>query len=92
MARPPLTDEELIARFGPHLNVAPPGGWNADLEVDRDGRVVEGSIEVIREDNPTATAAFLKDLRKCRFTPARIGGMPVPFKMTLGMETNRRQP
>ena len=36
MANPPLTDEELIARFGPHLNVAPPGGWNADLEVDRE--------------------------------------------------------
>ncbi len=35
MARPPLSDEELIARFGPHLNQAPPGGWDAGLEVDR---------------------------------------------------------
>jgi assimilatory nitrate reductase catalytic subunit len=36
MARPPITDEELVARYGPHLNVAPPGGWNADLEIDRE--------------------------------------------------------
>ena len=35
MARPPLTDDELIARYGPHLNEAPPGGWNAGIEVDR---------------------------------------------------------
>ena len=33
----PTTDhrEELIARYGPHLNEAPPGGWDAGLEVDR---------------------------------------------------------
>ncbi len=37
MARPPITDEELIARYGPHLNEAPPGGWNAGL-ADRQGR------------------------------------------------------
>lgn len=36
MARPPVTDEELIARYGPHLNEAPPGGWNAGLEIDRE--------------------------------------------------------
>ena len=35
MARPPLTDEELIARYGPHLNEAPPGGWNAGIEIDK---------------------------------------------------------
>jgi assimilatory nitrate reductase catalytic subunit len=35
MARPPITDEELIARYGPHLNEAPPGGWNAGLEIDK---------------------------------------------------------
>jgi assimilatory nitrate reductase catalytic subunit len=36
MARPPLRDEELVARYGPHLNEAPPGGWNAGLTVDRE--------------------------------------------------------
>ena len=35
MARPPVTEEELVARYGPHLNEAPPGGWDAGLEVDR---------------------------------------------------------
>ena len=35
MARPPVTEEELIARYGPHLNEAPPGGWDAGVEVDR---------------------------------------------------------
>ena len=35
MARPPVTDAELIERYGPHLNQAPPGGWNAGIEVDR---------------------------------------------------------
>ena len=35
MARPPITDEELIARYGPHLNEAPPGGWDAGLEIDK---------------------------------------------------------
>ena len=35
MARPPLSDEELIARYGPHLNEAPPGGWDAGIEPDR---------------------------------------------------------
>ena len=35
MARLPLTDAELIEPDGPHLNQAPPGGWNAGIEVDR---------------------------------------------------------
>ena len=36
MARPPLSEAELVARYGPHLNEAPPGGWDAGLEVDRE--------------------------------------------------------
>lgn len=35
MAHKPVSDEELIERFGPHLNQAPPGGWDAGLEIDR---------------------------------------------------------
>jgi assimilatory nitrate reductase catalytic subunit len=30
-----MTDEELVEKFGPHLNEAPPGGWDAGLEYDR---------------------------------------------------------
>ncbi len=37
MAHPPATEDELVARYGPHLNQAPPGGWNAGLgRVDRE--------------------------------------------------------
>lgn len=37
MARPPLSEEALVARYGPHLNQAPPGGWNQGLdEIDRE--------------------------------------------------------
>ncbi len=35
MARRPVSDEELIERYGPHLNEAPPGGWDAGLEIDK---------------------------------------------------------
>jgi assimilatory nitrate reductase catalytic subunit len=35
MARRPLSDEELLAKYGPHLNEAPPGGWDAGVEPDR---------------------------------------------------------
>jgi assimilatory nitrate reductase catalytic subunit len=36
MARPPITEDELVARYGPHLNQAPPGGWNAGVDIDRE--------------------------------------------------------
>ncbi len=36
MAQFPVTEEELIARYGPHLNETPPGGWNAGIEFDRE--------------------------------------------------------
>jgi assimilatory nitrate reductase catalytic subunit len=35
MAGPPVTEEELVARYGPHLNEAPPGGWHTGVEPDR---------------------------------------------------------
>ena len=36
MATKPVTDEELIEKYGPHLNQAPPGGWNAGLKVEKE--------------------------------------------------------
>ena len=36
MARPPLSEDDLVARYGPHLNQAPPGGWDAGMEADRE--------------------------------------------------------
>ncbi len=35
MARPAVDEATLIAKYGPHLNRRPPGGWDADLEIDR---------------------------------------------------------
>ena len=36
MAELPVTEEELIERYGPHLNRTPPGGWNAGLDVEKE--------------------------------------------------------
>ena len=36
MAKIPVTEEQLIATYGPHLNEAPPGGWNAGIDFDRE--------------------------------------------------------
>jgi len=35
MARIPVTEEALLARFGPHLNESPPGGWDSGSDADR---------------------------------------------------------
>lgn len=35
MATRPVSEQELIDRFGPHLNETPPGGWDADLTIDK---------------------------------------------------------
>jgi assimilatory nitrate reductase catalytic subunit len=35
MAKIPITEAGLIEAYGPHLNEAPPGGWDAGLEVDK---------------------------------------------------------
>ena len=32
MATPPVSEQDLIDRYGPHLNLAPPGGWQRDVE------------------------------------------------------------
>ena len=36
MARYPISEDELVAHFGPHLNQAPPGGWDAGVDADRE--------------------------------------------------------
>ena len=35
MARLPVTEAELIERYGPHLNEAPPGGWDSVGPIDK---------------------------------------------------------
>jgi len=36
MARTPVSEDALVAAYGPHLNKVPPGGWNAGLDFDRE--------------------------------------------------------
>lgn len=39
MATFPVSEQALVDRYGPHLNSAPPGGWDADTtEIDRQVR------------------------------------------------------
>lgn len=35
MATIPITEEQLIEIYGPHLNRTPPGGWDAGIEIDK---------------------------------------------------------
>jgi assimilatory nitrate reductase catalytic subunit len=35
MAQLPISEQDLVDRYGPHLNRTPPGGWDADIEYDR---------------------------------------------------------
>ena len=62
MARPPITDEELIARYGPHLNEAPPGGWNA------------GHRARPRRRTPTAASAASSAASSSRCTDNEVVG------------------
>ncbi|MEO6987695.1 MAG: molybdopterin oxidoreductase family protein, partial [Aquihabitans sp.] len=36
MARLPISEEDLVAKYGPHLNETPKGGWNAGIDIDRE--------------------------------------------------------
>ncbi len=36
MAHPPMTEAELVEKYGPHLNEVPPGGWDAGVDFDRE--------------------------------------------------------
>ncbi len=63
------------------------GRVRVEFEVGRDGRVVEASVKVLEGTNAKAAEHFVKAIRQCRYAPARVGGVPVPVRMTLGMST-----
>lgn len=48
------------------------------LEIARDGSVVPGSVAIEDAEDPRAAARLAERLGRCRFAPARIGGVPVP--------------
>ena len=70
-----------------HLNAqiaSQRGNASVEFEVARDGSVVDSSVVLVSYEDPNFADRFVAGLRKCRFTPARIGGVPVPFKMVFG--------
>jgi hypothetical protein len=63
------------------------GRVRVGFELGADGWVVESSIDVTTVDNAKMAQHFLKTIKECRFAPARIGGVPVPVRMTLAAST-----
>ncbi len=74
MARPPISDEELIATYGPHLNEAPPGGWHTGAEPDR-VVFVSGATE--------AANAIAAHLRRSLSADARVALNPTEHPCVL---------
>jgi hypothetical protein len=48
------------------------------VEVDTEGKPVPATVQVLENDSPSATNALVAGILRCRFTPARIGGRPIP--------------
>lgn len=63
------------------------GRLRVEFEVDREGRVVETSINVLTQDNPKAAEHFVKAIKGCQYLPARVGGMGVPVRMTMALSS-----
>lgn len=53
------------------------------LVVDENGRPVAGSAQVIEASHPAFEAATLRAVERFRFRPARMGGTPVPVRVTI---------
>jgi protein TonB len=53
------------------------------LIVDENGRPVAGSAQVIEASHPAFEAATLRAVDRFRFRPARMGGTPVPVRVTI---------
>ena len=60
------------------------GNVRVEFEVARDGSVVDSSVVLVSHEDLNLAQRYVEGLRKCRFTPARIGGVPVPFRMVTG--------
>ena len=60
------------------------GNIQVEFEVARDGTVLGSSVVLVSVEDPNFAERYVEGLRKCRFTPARIGGVPVPFRMSTG--------
>lgn len=54
------------------------GRLSVVLEISRTGEVVPGSVVIEDAEQPRAARRLAERLARCRFAPARIGGVPVP--------------
>ncbi|HEX5872670.1 MAG TPA: TonB family protein, partial [Longimicrobium sp.] len=57
-----------------------------ELVVDEEGIPVEGSARVIEASHPAFGDAALRAVDRFRFRPARIGGTPVPVRVTIPIQ------
>lgn len=61
------------------------GNLKVEFEVNREGRVAASSVKLLQSDNAKAAESFVETIQECRYMPARIGGVPVPVRMTMSM-------
>jgi protein TonB len=54
-----------------------------EMVVEADGRVRPGSAEVVNASHPAFGHAVLRAVDRFRFTPARVGGVAVPVRVTI---------
>lgn len=53
------------------------------LIVDEDGRVRPNSAEIVEATHPAFGEAALRAVERFRFSPAKMGGVPVPVRVTI---------
>lgn len=54
-----------------------------EMVVEANGRVRPGSVEVVDASHPAFGQAALRAVDRFRFTPARVGGVAVPVRVTI---------
>lgn len=54
-----------------------------EVIVDENGRVREGSARIVETTHPAFGDATLRAVERFRFSPARMGGTPVPVRVTI---------
>ena len=54
-----------------------------ELIVEADGRVRPNSAQVVEATHPAFGEATLRAVERFRFRPAKMGGVPVPVRVTI---------
>ncbi|HEU0013052.1 MAG TPA: TonB family protein [Longimicrobium sp.] len=77
--------QSLLERYYPTIlrNGRVEGRVDVEFVVNEDGRVRRGSAVIVSATHPAFGDATLRAVERMRFRPARIGGDPVPVRVTL---------